>query len=35
MIITSIQLKLNEVILIRKIFTTEEETPSKQGLGFE
>jgi hypothetical protein len=34
-IITTIQLKLNEVILIRKVFTTEEEAPSKLGLGFE
>jgi hypothetical protein len=29
-------LKINEVILIRKVFTTEEEeAPSKLGLGFE
>jgi hypothetical protein len=33
-IITTILLKLNEVILIRKVFTTEE-APSKLGLGFE
>ncbi len=34
-ITTTIQLKLNEVTLIRKVFTTEEEAPSKLGLGFE
>jgi hypothetical protein len=34
-IITNIYLKLTEVILIRKVFTTEEEAPSKLGLGFE
>jgi hypothetical protein len=34
-IITTILLKLNEVILIRKVFTTEEEAPSKLGLGLE
>ncbi len=33
-IITTIWLKLTEVILIRKVFTTEE-APSKLGLGFE
>jgi hypothetical protein len=27
-------MKLSEVILIRKVFTTEEEAPSKLGLGF-
>jgi hypothetical protein len=26
-------IKLNEIILIRKVFTTEEEAPSKLGLG--
>ncbi len=33
--ITTIQLKLNEIILIfnQKLFTTEEEAPSKLGLG--
>ncbi len=34
-IITTIWLNLIEVILIRKVFTTEEEAPSKLGLGFE
>jgi hypothetical protein len=35
MIITTIYLKLNELILIRKVFTTEEEAASELGLGFE